>query len=215
MPFCRKCGTRMETDDSFCPSCGTAVLNSNASNDNAPIQPTTEARPEPRKERTPGSFRCPQCQNDNLQVINESNTTTTGSNFSGTDACCGYILFGPLGILCGLCGANQQTTTTNTQYFICSKCGSKFRTPASLREEAQKARSGSVGGVIAALAISIVFSIILMCALEGHEIAVMVSLITVGISVLIGGIGFFISRDRADKLEATAEEIESKLQGRR
>ena len=78
---------------------------------------------------------CPDCGNRDLQVTTETRTQTTGSDFSVGKGCLGYLLFGPLGILCGACGQGKQTTTTNTTYWVCPKCGKKFRNPEDMRRE--------------------------------------------------------------------------------
>lgn len=80
-------------------------------------------------------FCCPHCGNKDVQATTETNTTTTGSNFSAGKGCLGYLLFGPLGILCGSCGNNQQTVTTNTTHWHCSNCGKKFRNPDEIIKE--------------------------------------------------------------------------------
>lgn len=66
---------------------------------------------------------CPKCGGINCTPISESKTT--GSDFYASKGCCGYLLLGPIGILCGKCGAG--TETTNTTYWVCSNCGNKFR----------------------------------------------------------------------------------------
>lgn len=66
---------------------------------------------------------CPRCGNDSCQVINE--TTTKGKDFSASKGCCGAILFGPIGILCGMCGKGKQITTK--AYWVCNQCGYKFK----------------------------------------------------------------------------------------
>ncbi len=99
---------------------------------------------------------CPQCGNRDLQVTNEVNTTTSGSNFSAGQGCLGYLLFGPLGILCGSCGKSQHVNTTNTTYWICPKCGEKFRNPDDLDAERRRLHLSSnlamAFGIILALA---------------------------------------------------------------
>ena len=69
------------------------------------------------------SMFCPNCGSNNLQVIQEQ--FTTGSEFSATQGCCGAILFGPIGILCGACGKGKQLTTNS--YWLCINCGKKFK----------------------------------------------------------------------------------------
>lgn len=61
------------------------------------------------------------CGSENCQIINEVHTT--GSDFSASQGCCVYILFGPLVILCGVCCQEEQTH--NTQYWIYNNCGNK------------------------------------------------------------------------------------------
>lgn len=68
-------------------------------------------------------MKCPKCGNENCQIINE--TTTKGKDFSASKGCCGAILLGPLGILCGTCGKGRKTVNTN--YWVCSQCGNKFK----------------------------------------------------------------------------------------
>lgn len=71
---------------------------------------------------TGGSIQCPVCGGKHLQAVSETNTT--GGGYNAGNGCCGYILLGPLGILCGACGS--QTKTTNRTFFICMDCGHKF-----------------------------------------------------------------------------------------
>ncbi len=66
---------------------------------------------------------CPKCNSNNCSIINEVNTK--GKDFSASKGCCGWLLFGPLGILCGLCGQNKQTINTN--FWVCSDCGNKWK----------------------------------------------------------------------------------------
>jgi len=67
---------------------------------------------------------CPKCGSDNVQAIAETNSKTKGYG------CCkgglGYVLFGYLGLLCGLCGMGKGTSTTNILW-ICNSCGNKFK----------------------------------------------------------------------------------------
>lgn len=68
-------------------------------------------------------MRCPKCGENNSQIINE--VTTSGKDFSAGKGCCGAILMGPIGILCGACGKEKQTY--NNQYWVCNNCGNKWR----------------------------------------------------------------------------------------
>lgn len=66
-------------------------------------------------------MKCPNCGSDNCFPITETNT----KGFDAGNACCGYFLLGgPLGLLCGLCGTGETKTK---QYWKCGNCGSSFK----------------------------------------------------------------------------------------
>lgn len=71
----------------------------------------------------PSGLHCPRCGSHDIMPISE--VSTKGKDFKAGDACCGYMLCGPLGLLCGTTGKGKQTTT-NT-YWMCSACGNKFQ----------------------------------------------------------------------------------------
>lgn len=79
---------------------------------------------------------CPKCGGRHLQMISESKSSTvsTGGGYSGTKGCLGFLLLGPLGILCGNCGSKQkvETTTDTTHFWVCLDCGEKFFDPDEL-----------------------------------------------------------------------------------
>ncbi|MBR5217242.1 MAG: hypothetical protein IKV68_02660 [Oscillospiraceae bacterium] len=70
-----------------------------------------------------GGVRCVRCGSANLTTVSE--VSTQGKNFKAGDACCGAVLLGPLGLLCGATGKGKQTTTTT--YWVCKNCGNKFK----------------------------------------------------------------------------------------
>lgn len=73
-------------------------------------------------------MKCPYCGSENIQYC----TKTSGGGFSFFDSCCGYILLGPLGLLCGACGSGTSTK----EFWICQNCGRKFsNTKAKITEE--------------------------------------------------------------------------------
>lgn len=67
-------------------------------------------------------MRCPKCKSENISSIVNTHTHTKG--FDGSDACCGYLIFGWPGVLCGLCNTGSETTTHTTN--ICNECGKRF-----------------------------------------------------------------------------------------
>jgi len=68
-------------------------------------------------------MRCPSCGNNNCSIITE--TETHGKDFSAGKGICGWLIFGPIGVLCGACGEGRQTSTK--AYWVCPHCGYKFK----------------------------------------------------------------------------------------
>ncbi len=93
--FCNKCGTKHLATDSFCRNCGNP-LRSDAEED---------------------VVRCPQCGSKDISFV----TYQASSNFDTGDACCGYLLCGPIGLLFG---AKEKTEAKTVRK--CKKCGCEF-----------------------------------------------------------------------------------------
>lgn len=113
--YCRKCGLDMGSSNT-CPRCGTDA--------NIPeYDPEIVGQSKSSGNNSNSSgVSCPHCGSDNCQPMNETNVT--GGGYDPTSGCCGYFLFGPLGLLCGACG-NDTRSTTRT-YWICKNCGKRF-----------------------------------------------------------------------------------------
>lgn len=79
---------------------------------------------------------CPECGSRNLQVLSNTNFTTTNEvkGYSGGKGCLGFFMFGPLGLLCGSCGnkSKQTVTATTTNCMVCKDCGENFLTPKQI-----------------------------------------------------------------------------------
>lgn len=67
---------------------------------------------------------CPKCGSNNVQIVNDSTVETKG--FGVGKGCLGAICFGPIGLLCGMCGMGKSKTSNNT-YRMCVNCGEKFK----------------------------------------------------------------------------------------
>lgn len=63
---------------------------------------------------------CPRCGSPNVQIVMESET----KGFGAGKGCLGYLIFGPIGFLCGLCGMGKAKTTALR---MCASCGHKFK----------------------------------------------------------------------------------------
>jgi len=68
------------------------------------------------------SMKCAKCGSENCQIINEA--SSQGKDFSASKGCCGAILLGPIGLLCGACGKGKQIKNKN--YWVCNNCGNKW-----------------------------------------------------------------------------------------
>lgn len=69
-------------------------------------------------------MRCPACGSESCTIIEETKTDTKG--YGVCSGICGYILMGPVGLICGLCGMGDGKTTRKA-YWVCHTCGHKFR----------------------------------------------------------------------------------------
>lgn len=67
-------------------------------------------------------MKCANCGSENCQIINE--VSSQGKDFSASKGCCGTILLGPIGLLCGACGKGKQINNKN--YWVCNNCGNKW-----------------------------------------------------------------------------------------
>lgn len=140
--FCMYCGTKNEDDYCYCKNCG-KPLKSVPDEETLDKQPMElvpvdkEKREEDTTNRTvhhsttasPPKICCPKCgaESGSCLSINKATTKTTGSNYNAGSGCCGMILLGPFGLLCGLCGAGKNTTTQNQTWWVCQQCGAEFQ----------------------------------------------------------------------------------------
>lgn len=157
-------------------------------------------------------FCCPNCGSKNLQITTETKTQTTGSNYSAGKGCLGYLLFGPLGLLCGACGKGQTTTTTNDTYWVCANCGKRFAHPDELRKKIKELQSQSVvfpAMCITGLVIAIIFLLIFSEISMGF--GMFFAILVLGIFVLIGFGTKKANESSIIKLEEELNEIETKM----
>lgn len=75
-------------------------------------------------------MKCPNCGSEHVQFA----TKTSGGGFSFLDSCCGFILLGPLGLLCGGIGSGSHTD----EFWVCHDCGHKFSTATGKRSMEQE-----------------------------------------------------------------------------
>lgn len=80
-------------------------------------------------------IKCPKCGSDKISLVSD----TQKKGFSTGNACCGYMLLGPLGFLCGSIGSNKTKTT---EYWVCGGCGNHFQSNAGNAEKEKIKRQG-------------------------------------------------------------------------
>ena len=130
--FCTKCGTNNPDNSKFCVGCG-GQLGGNTENQ-SPVTQESKSPPIPKVEipkidipeqqaSGSGALHCPKCKSKKLQALMETNVK--GGYRAGT-GCIGFLLFGPLGFLCGAAGKKARISSTNTPWFVCMECGFRF-----------------------------------------------------------------------------------------
>lgn len=133
MKLCPFCGRAIEDDARYCSGCGKKINE----HDEITHNPITEAMlhydemPDVITKRKREIVRCPRCGEHSLHPLSETTTSvqTFGGGYSSGKGCLGWLLFGPVGLLCGGLGQKQRTSihTDNKLYWICNECGFKFR----------------------------------------------------------------------------------------
>lgn len=123
---CNYCGKELPEGSAFCNYCGHPQ--NGTAGQSAPGAPAPAVS---TPHEGDGTLRCPHCGSTRLQYT----TTVKTQGVSVSDACCGYVCLGPLGLLCGLCGAGS--TKTNESW-VCCDCGTKFTTEEAQRAVTQK-----------------------------------------------------------------------------
>lgn len=114
MKKCQSCGSDNHDTNLFCVQCGTYFDDKN-------IEPKQELiiADKTSKNETKDDFEnesCPKCDSKNIIHIRSES-----SDFKAKSACCGYLLFGPLGLLCGMVD-NEKVD----YHKKCNNCGHEF-----------------------------------------------------------------------------------------
>lgn len=151
--FCRFCGA--ENDDSYqhCKKCGKPLGFPEKQKEETKAMMVVE---EPRQTTADISeydrIVCPACGAGVEKCHPISKTEGKMKHgFSFWDGCCGMILLGPAGILCGLCG-NSSTNVHTATWWICTQCGKEFISKQSALENAERAmKSAAIYTIILSL----------------------------------------------------------------
>lgn len=156
---CQACGAEISEGVKFCSNCGAEfdweddgadteaeVGEARASN---PLLP-----PEGFVEDSADTV-CPFCHQGGCEWFRKNNTTVKQKAFSIWDGICGMICLGPVGLLCGLCGAGQDVKVTDENWYYCKKCGKQHISRGSALTKAENIfYSCFASSLIAALILS-------------------------------------------------------------
>lgn len=184
MKYCTNCGKQIDDGIAFCPYCGGQQPQVQQSQPQQQYQPQGPGQNGPASAAPPnsGALQCPMCHSTDLIPTTETTTETSGGGYGAGKGCLGWLLLGPLGLLCGLCGTGVKSESKSVTYWVCKSCGHKFRSQADLMAEAEAKDKTAMTGIGGCM---IVFGII--CSILGRNDPMFVIL---GILITLMGVAF-------------------------
>ena len=140
--FCPNCGNELGPEDQFCGNCGKRCSF-------APIPKCSEHNHTPQE---PYNLHCPYCGSTDCHSVVK--TEVSGGGFSASNGCCGFLLLGPLGLLCGACGSEVKSSSET--WWNCKMCGKEFMTPEATREKLKTGvKSAALSSIICAFLVAL------------------------------------------------------------
>ena len=157
--YCRFCGAENADEAAFCKKCGKqlSVMKTTAVQETLTVQPIQEDN---LQSQGNSSISCPYCHagGEYCHPIVKTDVKTSGGGYSFWNGCCGLILLGPVGLLCGACGSSVKTKVRNETWWVCQKCGKEFISKRSAIERANLSiRTAALYSLIAASAVTYSF----------------------------------------------------------
>lgn len=120
--FCIKCGTQNSEGSKFCANCGVALIGENNSRgENTSTSNIGDLHE--MKDSNCASIHCPRCKSRKIQALAVSDIH---GGYRVGRGCLGWLLLGPLGLLCGAFGKKSRISITNNTSFVCMECGFRF-----------------------------------------------------------------------------------------
>lgn len=114
---CSACGAPNNDDSKFCTTCGERFDTQKKDETYIEEEAVVIQEKKEYQNENQNMVSCPNCGSKQIQFI----TVTEGSDYDAGNGCCGLLLFGPIGLICGLVN-NKKTKTTRK----CMNCGKEF-----------------------------------------------------------------------------------------
>lgn len=134
----------------------------------------------------PMKIHCPRCKSDRIISKNQTSTTTKTSGYKGGLGCLGWLLLGPLGLLCGLCGMGSKTTIKNSNCFVCQECGKEF---LSVNDKIHELKIGEIQSFVIG-----VILIIISFLCFNSDVFLGIIILVIGVLFVVGGV--FVVKER-------------------
>lgn len=128
--FCHNCGNEIKTGEKFCKNCGQPVITNDF----------LEKQQNNSKCQEEEGVSCPYCGSKDYQVVVK--TEVKGGGYSASSGCCGFLLLGPLGLLCGACGSDVKSSSET--WWNCKKCGKEFLSTQATWDKLKKGVNSSL-----------------------------------------------------------------------
>ena len=113
--YCKECGGANKPNVKYCEFCGKELVEPEAKKETVVQKQEIIIK----KEEDDDVVKCPKCGSKQVEFVTQTKT----KGVSGSKACCGWVLLGPLGAICGMSGAGKSSSKTIRK---CKKCGYEF-----------------------------------------------------------------------------------------
>jgi ribosomal protein L40E len=156
-PICKNCGASNTADAKFCHQCG-QELSSKAED---PEQKSDDdlgkdalafgaGLLDESAAKTRNDTVCPFCGEPACHPLQKNETTVTNKSYGWGSGCCGMLLLGPFGLLCGLCGKGSKVESKSELWWVCKKCGKAHIALVDALKKWEIATDGIYGSAVAA-----------------------------------------------------------------
>lgn len=160
---CKHCGADNSNESKFCFQCGQELSSKVEDNEQKSDEDLgkdvlafgagllDESAAKIRNDTT-----CPFCNEPDCQPLQKSETTVTNKSYGWGGGCCGMLLLGPFGLLCGLCGKGSKVESKSELWWVCKKCGKEHIALADALKKWEIATDGIYGSAISAAIVLII-----------------------------------------------------------